>query len=166
MLNDSGDLVLRLSLSGNTSGIFLVNLGSRAAQAARALAQETPPIEFTGVAYDPDSSTATLEWNSRPGATYAVEASSDLLDWDEIAGSLASGGIVTRFSDVSSKLRNSRKRFYRIREVDLKRADIEAKLGKSIRADFDTKTGKLMDLHVTDLEVGQNPTKKKQGAEQ
>lgn len=40
-----------------------------------------PPFIITGIGYSPESDEVTLTWNSRPGESYGVYLSRDLVDW-------------------------------------------------------------------------------------
>lgn len=51
---------------------------------------------ITNVSYNPVISELTLEWNSQPGATYALQISSGLQSWTDIVAGIPSGGATTR----------------------------------------------------------------------
>ena len=56
------------------------------------------PLVITGIQSDGATST-TITWNSKPDATYTVFASTDGLDWFDIADSWPSGGDETSYTD-------------------------------------------------------------------
>lgn len=57
----------------------------------------TAPLSFTQIVVAHDRSTATLTWQSKPGATYAVDLSPDLgqINWTELDDSISSEGELT-----------------------------------------------------------------------
>ena len=77
------------------------------------------PLAITKVNYDSETGTSTLTWNSRPGATYALEFSNDLTEdsWVEIEDGISSQGEETTFIDTAIPPGPS-KLFYRVRLID------------------------------------------------
>jgi hypothetical protein len=72
-------------------------------------------FKITSVQYDGGAGPVTLTWESRAGATYAVDGRSDLGplgSWDEVATDIPSGGPTTTRAVPS----NGPHRFYRVRE--------------------------------------------------
>jgi hypothetical protein len=60
---------------------------------------QTQALRIVDSAFNATTGQFTLTWESQAGATYAVEASSDLGTWTEIASGVASGGTRTTYSD-------------------------------------------------------------------
>lgn len=58
---------------------------------------DTP--EITSIAVDRDNRTVDLTWTSRAGLTYAIERSTNLSDWEEIATDLPGGEVSSEFRD-------------------------------------------------------------------
>ena len=53
------------------------------------------PFEITELIYDEAAGTATLTWNSVPGALYSIDRSTDLSSWEEVTDSIPSDGTST-----------------------------------------------------------------------
>lgn len=53
------------------------------------------PFEITALVYDEGAGTATLTWNSAPGALYSIDRSTDLRSWLEVTDSVPSDGTST-----------------------------------------------------------------------
>jgi hypothetical protein len=75
------------------------------------------PFEITQLTYD--GTGATLTWNSRPGASYALDFSTDLTEgsWTEIDDGIISQGEETTFTDTATPPGRSTL-FYRVRSLD------------------------------------------------
>lgn len=63
-----------------------------------------------------ESNSVTLTWQSRPGRTYAVFASADLLIWTELNDSVDSGGDQTSFTEEEIS-REEPSRYYRVEDT-------------------------------------------------
>lgn len=63
-----------------------------------------------------ESSSVTLIWQSRPGRTYAVFFSEDLLTWTELNDSVESGGDQTSFTEETVSLEQT-SRYYRVEDA-------------------------------------------------
>ena len=77
---------------------------------------DPPPFEISNIRREGDS--VTLTFRSRPGRAYAIDASPDLLNWDEelddnVVGEADSD--TTQFTE--STVPDGTKRFYRVREL-------------------------------------------------
>ena len=72
-------------------------------------------LRFTDVAFDRTTGTASITWVSKPGATYIIEAGSDLAVWDELQDGFESMGEATTFveDDIPAEVVE---RYYRVRE--------------------------------------------------
>lgn len=58
------------------------------------------PLQITNLNYNPDTGTSILTWNSRPGASYILEFSTNLQSpWIEIEDGIASQGETTTHQD-------------------------------------------------------------------
>jgi len=78
-------------------------------------ASEPPPLDFTSIARAANGSSTTLTWASRPGRSYRVEFSTNLVDWIELTDAHESGGTSTTYVDsVASNLPRAQ---YRVTEV-------------------------------------------------
>lgn len=73
------------------------------------------PFVITELVYDQPNRTVTIEWNSSPGATYAVAFSTDLEEWIELEDGLASEGESTAYTEEGIPV-GARWRYYRVRE--------------------------------------------------
>ncbi len=76
------------------------------------------PLAIVDIALSEDLSSATIVFNSRPGTTYAIWASSDLENWIELNDSVKGvpEAMTTSFTD-SPLPGDSSRRFYQVREV-------------------------------------------------
>lgn len=77
------------------------------------------PLGFTAIRrYVEGAQTVTeLTFNSTPGATYAIDFSSDLITWPEVNDSVTSQGDITVFTDRDPGIQGQPKIFYRVRNV-------------------------------------------------
>jgi len=77
----------------------------------------SPPVPFiiTNISHDPDTGATSVEWNSRPNATYAVDSSDDMTNWSELDDGVESEGETTSYSE-TLPIGTTRK-FYRAREL-------------------------------------------------
>ncbi|MDA0814074.1 MAG: hypothetical protein O3C21_17000, partial [Verrucomicrobia bacterium] len=71
------------------------------------------PFEITNAVLKLPANTIDLTWNSRPGATYSVEGG-NLIQWEELADQIESGGDSTTFS--TNVPAGATERYYRIKE--------------------------------------------------
>jgi hypothetical protein len=72
-------------------------------------------LAITGIDVDISAGSATLEWASRAGQTYAVDVSEDLEVWEELDDGVDSEGESTSYTDEG--LEGAVRRFYRVREL-------------------------------------------------
>lgn len=72
-------------------------------------------IEVVSIRYMLGGGEVSLDFTSRPGANYLIEASDDLISWEELDDAFPSGGEQTTFTDFGLPEGHSR-RFYRITE--------------------------------------------------
>lgn len=72
-------------------------------------------LAITGIEVDSAAGSATIEWNSRAGGSYAVDVSEDLEVWEELDDGIESEGEVTTFTE--TELAGATPRFYRVREL-------------------------------------------------
>lgn len=72
-------------------------------------------LAITGIVVDSVADSATITWASRPGKTYAVDSSVDLVNWGELDDSVLSGGEETSYTEM--ELGGATPRFYRVREL-------------------------------------------------
>lgn len=78
----------------------------------------SPPVPFIITAIDRDDAAGrtTITWNSRDNRVYAVESSDDLIAWEELNDSVASGGESTTYTDILAT--GTPRRYYRVLEVE------------------------------------------------
>ena len=77
------------------------------------------PLVITEIAYSPDDNMLTLTWNSRPGDTYAVKFSEDMLDWDfelddNVPAATEGESTTVTFDLLESGLENDPRLFFRV----------------------------------------------------
>lgn len=79
----------------------------------------TPDADFQiiEVTFDPETKSVTLTWPSQDGITYAVQRSSTLKNWEEIADGEESQGETTSFTDASLPA-GTEFQFYRVKEEE------------------------------------------------
>lgn len=82
------------------------NIGSGAPASALAI---------TGIDVDSTAGSATIEWASKTGRTYAVDVSEDLVVWEELDDGVDSEGETTSYTE--TELEGTARRFYRVREL-------------------------------------------------
>ena len=75
-----------------------------------------PPVPFiiTEINHNTATGVTMITWNSRTNKTYAVDASDDLITWEELDDGVASEGESTSFSGSSP----ASHKFFRVREVE------------------------------------------------
>jgi len=75
-----------------------------------------PPVPFiiTEINHNAATGATMITWNSRTNKTYAVDASDDLITWEELDDGVASEGESTSFSGSSP----ASHKFFRVREVE------------------------------------------------
>ena len=72
-------------------------------------------FKITSVDLNQESGLVTIVWNSIPGAVYAVDTSSDLLEWRELDDSVTADDTTKSFSTASSLPEGETKIFFRVR---------------------------------------------------
>ena len=81
-----------------------------------------PPVssffEINAISREKETGSVTIEFNSSQGAVYGVEASSDLLVWDELDDGVIGEKEVTIFIDDIMGPENKGVLFYRVRKFD------------------------------------------------
>jgi len=71
------------------------------------------PFDFTAIVYDKLANTWTLTWNSKPGRTYRLNYSTDLLDFgNDVDDSIPSGGSSTTYGPFPNPVPLSGSRVY------------------------------------------------------
>ena len=63
----------------------------------RTLRLESVPLTINSVVRSPTANTLTINWNSKPGRTYRIEGSNNLLQWSIIASQVAATGTSTTY---------------------------------------------------------------------
>ena len=78
----------------------------------------TPPAPFLikDILFEAAKKQATIVWNSRPGRTYVLEASSDLVNWEELDDGIPSDGTETKYIETNIAVQK-KVRFYRLIEA-------------------------------------------------
>ena len=76
------------------------------------------PLRITNIIHqeNEDEKSVEIVWNSRPGRVYAVYASENLSDWDELDDNVSSEGEETTFIDEGLS-NNKRKVFYKVEDI-------------------------------------------------
>ena len=108
------------SFPGQIDEVNLYNVakdGSDFQQHLDAITGGKTPFEINKITHDINSNTITIEWNSISGKAYAVDASSDMIEWNELDDGLIGEKDLTSFTD-TELLENTRNRFYRVREIE------------------------------------------------
>ncbi len=75
------------------------------------------PFQINEITHDINSNTTTIEWNSISGKAYAVDASSDMIEWNELDDGVIGKKDVTSFTDTETS-ESETKKFYRVREIE------------------------------------------------
>ena len=75
------------------------------------------PFEIIKIAHDISSNTTTIEWNSISGKAYAVDASFDMIEWNELDDGVIGEKDLTSFTDTETS-EGETKKFYRVREIE------------------------------------------------
>lgn len=73
------------------------------------------PFAINSITHDAASGSTTVEWNSRPNKTYAIDSSNDLQTWSELDDGIDSEGETTSYSE-DLPVGTARK-YYRVREL-------------------------------------------------
>lgn len=99
-----------------------VDLGISVSGVLRLTYEYTPapaPPSITGMVRQAGTGDVTLTWSSIAGAKYAVDASTDLGEWNEVANNLtaAAGGAETSWTETAIPATPGR-RFYRVRKTN------------------------------------------------
>lgn len=110
------EVVLRFAPFSNTINVHTEFVGLNGFELVQT-GGSSAPLEITGVSRDSADDEVTLTWGSRPGATYTIRTSEDLLGdpsgWTIVESSWASGGEVTTYTVEGA---TEGKRFYVVQE--------------------------------------------------
>lgn len=89
---------------GYSGGLFLLEAQGLGAGA----------FSITKLDFDAQENAATISWTSLPGCSYAVDASNDLIHWDELSDNVPADGTTTNYieSDLDP---TATRRYYRVR---------------------------------------------------
>ena len=89
-----------LNIAGLKFFVDEIRIGTTFEDVIGSNAPAAPSFAITGVSYAPGDSMVTLTWTSRPGQTFSIFASTDLMDWElEVSdGVLAAAGADTTSS--------------------------------------------------------------------
>lgn len=93
----------------NPTGLRLENVQAGGVQV------DLSPFVITGVARD--AAALTLTWNSRGGAIYAIDFSTDLQDWQELNDGVAGEGSSTSYIDADGARLAMEELYYRVRQI-------------------------------------------------
>ena len=121
--NADVDYVL-FEITGDTGDVFTIWGENDERWEANALGGVffDPPVssffEINAINRDEETGSVTIEFNSSEGAVYGVEASSDLLVWDELDDGVIGEKEVTIFIDDIMGPENKGVLFYRVRKFD------------------------------------------------
>ncbi|MCH2026614.1 MAG: LamG domain-containing protein, partial [Verrucomicrobiales bacterium] len=63
------------------------------------------PFEITDISYYPDSQTADVTWNSKPGVNYIIWISEDGEEWADVDDAFESEGDTTTYTDIEATSR-------------------------------------------------------------
>ncbi|MFT6180519.1 MAG: hypothetical protein ACJAQT_004167 [Akkermansiaceae bacterium] len=72
-------------------------------------------LAITEIDFDTTMASATIIWTSKPGRFYSVDASDDLVTWEELEEGIASEGETTSFVEI--ELEDKKSRYYQVREL-------------------------------------------------
>ena len=121
--NADVDYVL-FEITGNTGDVFTIWGENDERWEANALGGVffDPPVssffKINAISRDEETGSVTIEFNSSEGEVYGVEASSDLLVWDELDDGVIGEKEVTIFIDDIMGPENKGVLFYRVRKFD------------------------------------------------
>ena len=73
------------------------------------------PFLIKDILYETAKKQAVIVWNSKPGRTYTLEASTDLIDWMELDDEIPAGGKETKYIETNIAVEDEI-RFYRVIE--------------------------------------------------
>ena len=78
-----------------------------------------PPLRITELSFDRDVQTVNVTFTSVPGIEYAIDTSTDLIDWSEALASSINGGAgaPTSVDDLVLPIPASERRFIRVRQI-------------------------------------------------
>ena len=112
-------------ISGNAGDVFIVAGEQDERWQANALGGIffDPPFsksfEITQIIRDPDTKSITIEFSSSAGAVYGIDASSDLITWDELDDGVIGEKDKTEFVDnFLAPEKKSDQLFYRVRKLE------------------------------------------------
>jgi hypothetical protein len=108
------DFTGRLIMGGRTGGAFVQTDIDCVTLGVRGNAVPFQIIQLDSVDNANDTRGITITWNSRSSATYTVEASSDLMEWEELDDFVASQGDLTKFTENSVLPTVTPIRYYRV----------------------------------------------------
>lgn len=74
------------------------------------------PFAITSIDYDTGADSTTITWPTRPGRNYAVDASDDLVEWDELDDGVTADSDATSYTETDVQAPGGR-RFYRVRRL-------------------------------------------------
>lgn len=114
---DGEELVLRIAALSKGSAVHGEFVGLNGFKLEQGDASSVRGLQITRIERNSESGEVELTWNSKPGKTYVVRASSDLtgdpLTWPDLDDGVASEGEETTFTDVTGEGR----RFYIVEEL-------------------------------------------------
>ena len=112
-------------ISGNAGDVFTVSGEQDQRWEANALGGIffDPPsskfFEITQIIRDPDSGSVTIEFSSSAGSVYGIDASSDMITWDELDDGLVGNKDRTEFvDDFLAPEKKGEELFYRVRKLE------------------------------------------------
>lgn len=91
---------------GYSAGLFLLQAQGLAAEA----------FTITSIDYNEAEDSASISWASLPGCSYAVDASDDLIHWDELSDNVTADATTTNYTE-SDLGPGATRRFYRVRQL-------------------------------------------------
>lgn len=74
-------------------------------------------FQIVSITRDEANGNVTIEWTSRPGASYAVDVSLDLKNWSELSDNVESEGETTSFTDTLFAPQAQGSLFYQVRKL-------------------------------------------------
>jgi hypothetical protein len=74
------------------------------------------PFAISSINYDTEADSTTFSWPTRPGRHYAVDASNDLVEWEELTDGVIADSDATSYTETDVQAPDGR-RFYRVRRL-------------------------------------------------
>ena len=112
-------------ISGNAGDVFTVSGEQDQRWEANALGgvffdpSYSNNFEITQIVRDQDTGSVTIEFTSSAGSVYGIDASSDLITWDELDDGLIGNKDKTEFTDdFLAPEKKGEEIFYRIRKLE------------------------------------------------